>query len=217
MHRRVPGDRWLLACVAALAMMSGAARAVADDTRELKAREEFAAGRYQEALDLFAKLYAETLHPVYLRNIGRCYQNLGDPDRAIISFRDYLRKHKTISADERKEVEAFIAEMEDAEEARRVPPRRHRPRLRPRRPRRRRRSRRCRPRPSRRVRARRPRRLVTAPGGGAHEESSPVYTRWWFWTIVGAAAVGAGLGIAAATGAFTKTQDAGCMAGYTCQ
>ncbi len=216
MHRRVPGDRWLLACVAALAMMSGAARVVADDTRELKAREEFAAGRYQQALDLFAKLYAETLHPVYLRNIGRCYQNLGDPDRAIISFRDYLRKHKTISAEERKDVEAFIAEMEELKKQRgasatpppetsTAPPQA---------------ASTITPLPSAPEPASSgaaPEALVTVPGGGAHEESSPVYTRWWFWTIVGAAAVGAGLGIAAATGAFTKTQDAGCMAGYTCQ
>jgi hypothetical protein len=215
-HRRVRGDRWLLACVAALAMMSGAARAVADDTRELKAREEFAAGRYQQALDLFAKLYAETLHPVYLRNIGRCYQNLGDPDRAIISFRDYLRKHKTISVEERKDVEAFIAEMEELKKQRgasatpppetsTAPPQA---------------ASTITPLPSAPEPASSgaaPEALVTVPGGSAHEASSPVYTRWWFWTIVGAAAVGAGLGIAAATGAFTKTQDAGCMAGYTCE
>ena len=86
----------LASVVVTLALTFVAAPAVAVDARELKAREEFAAGRYQAALDIFAKLYAETLHPIYLRNVGRCYQNLGDPDRAIISFRDYLRKHKTI-------------------------------------------------------------------------------------------------------------------------
>ena len=48
----------------------------ADNATELKAREAFAAGRYEDALNLFAKLYAETLHPVYLRNIGRCHQKL---------------------------------------------------------------------------------------------------------------------------------------------
>ena len=48
---------------------------------------------------------------------------------------------------------------------------------------------------------------MTAPRGPAAEESSPVYTRWWFWTIVAAAAVGAGVGIAAATGVFDRDQD----------
>ena len=110
-HRRVT-HRWL-SCLVALVLTVVAARAAqAADTRELKAREEFAAGRFQQALDLFAKLYAETLHPVYLRNIGRCYQNLGDADHAIISFRDYLRKHENISTKERAEIEGFIAEME---------------------------------------------------------------------------------------------------------
>jgi tetratricopeptide (TPR) repeat protein len=211
----VSGDRWL-ACVVALGMMFAAARAVAGDTRELQAREEFAAGRYQQALDLFAKLYAETLHPVYLRNIGRCYQNLGDPDRAIISFRDYLRKHKTISVEERKEVDDFIAEMEQLRKqkagAATPPPETSTaapqaasaitplPSA---------------PEPANSGAAAEA--LVTAPGGGAHEESLPVYTRWWFWTIVGAAAVGAGLGIAAAAGAFTRVEDASCPMGYSCQ
>ena len=212
---------WFVALVIAL----GAARAgAAGDPRELKAREDFAAGRYQQALDVFAKLYAETLHPTYLRNIGRCYQNLGDPDKAIISFRDYLRKHKTITDEERKEVEGFIAEMEDlkkqhaasgpAPETSTAPPKTASssasnsastlttlPTA---------------PAPKTSGGAT-PEALVTMPASHPSEESSPVYTRWWFWTLIGAAAVGAGLGIAAATGALTKTQDAGCRTGYTCQ
>src|SRR5512136_713445 len=82
------------------------------DTREMQAREAFAAGNYQEALDIYTKLYAEKLHPTYLRNIGRCYQNLGQPERAISSFREYLRKAKDLPGDERAEVEGYIKEME---------------------------------------------------------------------------------------------------------
>jgi tetratricopeptide (TPR) repeat protein len=195
--------------VVAVALTAVAARAVAADARELKAREEFAAGRYQEALDLFAKLYAESLHPIFLRNIGRCYQNLGDPDKAVISFRDYLRKHKTIQPDERAEIEGFIVEMEalksrrEAEALREartgaaastitpVPPA---------------------PQPSSAPEA-----LVAAPSAHPSDESSPVYTRWWFWTLAGAVAVGAAAGIAAATGAFTTTRDGVCLDGFLCQ
>jgi tetratricopeptide (TPR) repeat protein len=201
----------------ALALTLGAARAeAAGDQREIKAREEFVAGRYQQALDLFAKLYAETLHPVYLRNIGRCYQNLGDADKAIITFRDYLRKNKAIAPDERAEIESFIAEMEELKKQKAggvaatpepsftppgaastvtpLPPA---------------------PEPKSSVAA--PDALVTAPAGPAHEESPPVYKRWWFWTLVGAAAVGAGLGIAAAGGAFTTTTEGKCLTGYECE
>jgi len=199
--------------VLALALVVGAARAAgAADARELKAREDFAAGRYQQALDAFAKLYAETVHPTYLRNIGRCYQNMGDPDRAIISFRDYLRKKKEITPEERAEVEGFIAEMEALKKRRSGVPAS---------------SSGDTPPPTSSITP-----LPTAPepksGGAAPEvlvsqparpaeESSPVYMRWWFWTIVGAAAVGAGIGIAAATGAFTTTKNADCVSGYTCK
>jgi tetratricopeptide (TPR) repeat protein len=82
------------------------------ETRELRAREAFATGRYQEALDLYGKLYAEKLHPTYLRNIGRCYQKLKDPDKAIDSFRDYLRRAQKISAAEQGEIDGYIADME---------------------------------------------------------------------------------------------------------
>jgi hypothetical protein len=75
---RSPRTRAGLALVVGILMAIFATRAMgAPDPRELKAREDFAGGRYQEALDLFARLYAESLHPNYLRNIGRCYQNLG--------------------------------------------------------------------------------------------------------------------------------------------
>lgn len=53
------------------------------DRRELEARTSFARGDYDQALSLYVGLYAETLHPTYLRNIGRCYQQLRQPGRAI--------------------------------------------------------------------------------------------------------------------------------------
>jgi tetratricopeptide (TPR) repeat protein len=200
--------------------------AAAPDKRELEAREDFAAGRYQEALEVFAKLYAEKLHPVYLRNIGRCYQNLAQPDRAISSFREYLRKMKHISADERAEIEGYIHEMEDLakkqaadanaagktegkaatdakapvepltpggdhaannESTGRVPP----------------------PPPPGSASTS----LVVAQTGPTEgmpaTADQPLYTRWWFWGVVGVVVVGAAVGTAAALGAFGK-KDASC-------
>jgi tetratricopeptide (TPR) repeat protein len=188
------------------------------DQRELRAREAYAVGRYQEALDLFGKLYAETLHPNYLRNIGRCYQNLGDPDRAVISFRDYLRKSKTLSADERIEIDGYIKEMEDlkakresakaaeaanasdkppvAPAAATVVPAASAPAS-----------------PSSGT----PGTDLTARPGSRPpaDEAQPLYTRWWFWTAIGGAAA-LTLGIAAGAGAFTKTVDAKCPPPYKC-
>jgi tetratricopeptide (TPR) repeat protein len=87
------------------------ARAEKVDPREQTARAFFATGKYQDAIQIYAQMFAERPHPNHLYNIGRCYQNMGDPDHAIPSFREYLRKAK-IDAAGRKEVEGFIKEME---------------------------------------------------------------------------------------------------------
>jgi hypothetical protein len=186
--------------------------AMAADQRELKAREAFAAQRYQDALDLFAKLYAETLHPIYLRNIGRCYQNLGQPDQAISSFRDYLRKAKNPTADETREIEGYIKEMEElkrqkaASASGSTPPADTSgsapvtplPSASP-------------PPPSSGATASA---VLTAPQPPP-EEAPPLYARWWFWAIVGGVVL-AGVGVAFATGVFTKTEDASCPMDRTC-
>lgn len=107
------GHRALAAVVVfVVALASPRAVLAAPDPRELQARQAYAAGRYEDAIELYSQLYAEKLHPVYLRNVGRCYQSLGKPDRAIASFREYLRKAKNLSADEKTEVQEFIAESE---------------------------------------------------------------------------------------------------------
>jgi hypothetical protein len=77
-------------------------------------------------LEIYVKLYAETLHPTYMRNIGRCYQSMGEPDKAIQAFREYLRKAPGLDTKQRAEVDRFIAEMEELKgqrlEAPRSPP-----------------------------------------------------------------------------------------------
>src|SRR5215471_17882594 len=109
---RVTGATAVAVLVMALSVGGAAAATAGDRQSEMKAREAFAAGRYDEALQLFAKLYAETLHPVYLRNIGRCHQKMREPDKAIDAFRDYLAKSKKLPADERAEIQGYIKEME---------------------------------------------------------------------------------------------------------
>jgi hypothetical protein len=205
--------RIVVGLVAVLALAAVARPVAAEvDRREMKAREDFGAGRYQDALDIFVKLYAEKLHPNYLRNIGRCYQNLGDPDKAISSFREYLRKAKNVTPDERSEVEGYIKEMEDLkkqrEQAATAPPPPP-----------------VQPLPSAvtpspvtdAAPSPRPPSLTlnNPPPPPPQEESRPVYTKWWFWTIIGVVVVG-GLGGAAAAGVFTKTKDAPCGGGMLC-
>jgi hypothetical protein len=169
-----------------------------DNSTELKAREAFAAGRYDDALNLFAKLYAETLHPVYLRNIGRCHQKLRQPEQAIDKFREYLAKEKKISADERKEIDGYIKEMETLREEQAkqntppppptvVTPVTPPPPLNPYPP----------PPPTATSSAT----LVAQP---APAEEAPIYKKWWFWTGIGVVAAGTIVAVLLLSGGTTK-------------
>lgn len=114
---------WIAAPLATMLAVPGSARA-ADPTRhastpaERQARGEEAArnfmqGRYDEALATYLDLYIQSDgRTEYLRNIGRCQQKLKQYPRAIESFKDYLRRGRHLSADERKEVQGFISESE---------------------------------------------------------------------------------------------------------
>jgi hypothetical protein len=187
---------------------------------EMKARESFAAGRYDEALQTFAKLYAETLHPVYLRNIGRCHQKMREPQKAIDAFQDYLAKTKTgkekIGADERAEIEGYIKDMtalRDEQARAAVAPTPPAP---------------VTPLPGTNAAqplpaapppvepsANPPAATLTATAPPpAQDEHHPIYTRWWFWTIIGVAVVGGVVGAVALSGGTTKpscTAPGGCM------
>ena len=172
----------VMVVLCALAFSPGAI-AAGYDGAEMKARTHFAAGEYKEALEIYARLYAETMHPTYLRNIARCHQNLGNPDKAISSFREYLRKAHDLTPDQRKEIEGYIAEMEhlkqskekSAEPAAAPPP--------------------AAPPPAAAPPAETTPPLVGPPtvtaSGTTGDDGGAFYTRAWFWGVVaGLAAAG---------------------------
>jgi tetratricopeptide (TPR) repeat protein len=110
--------RWLAVVLAISFAVTAPLRAQAQveqtqDEREVRARELFGFGKYAEALLIYGKLYAERAHPTYLRNMGRCYQNMGEADKAIGSFREYLRQARNLAPNERAIVEGYIREMEE--------------------------------------------------------------------------------------------------------
>jgi hypothetical protein len=190
-------------------MSAHAASAKSKDKREIKAREAFAQGHYEEALDLFAKLYAEKLHPTYLRNIGRCYQNLKMPEKAINAFNDYLRQGKDITVTEKNEVEGFIAEMEsmkkkqEAEAAAKAPPPPPPP-------------------PPAPIPVLTPSPeaapavdLTETPALANLEADQPFYSKGWFWGVVGVVVVAGVLGGLYLGGVFTPAGQ--CPSGTTCK
>ncbi|MEO8214993.1 MAG: hypothetical protein ABI560_17470 [Myxococcales bacterium] len=190
----------------------------APDAREMQARQAYAAGNYHDALDVYVQLYAEKLHPNFLRNIGRCYQNLGDPDKAINSFREYLRKAKDVSPTERAEVNGYIAEMEELKKQReretaaaaksteQSPREKQQGAL-------------AAPAPAAPPPEPAGVNLRAAgeppPSSSSSGTDTPLYQKWWFWGIIGGL-VATGVGVAAAAGVFTKTTDAACVPPRMC-
>jgi len=183
------------------------------DKREIKAREAFAEGRYQDALDLFTKLYAEKPHPTYQRNIGRCYQNLQQPDKAIDAFRAYLSEGKDISPAETKEVEGFIAEMETLKKKQEegqaasapFPPKATSPIPVPAAP----------PVEASHGSTAETASLTEAPSEPSPEGPQPSYKSGWLWGLVGGVVLVAVAGSLYAAGVFSRAGQ--CPSGVTCK
>ena len=185
-----------LLAAAALSLVAGGS-AVAEDQRDVKARQLFAVGKYAEALEIFGNLYAETLHPTYLRNVGRCWQNLREPDKAISSFSEYLRQGKNLSPTQRAEVEGYIHEMEELKRKQKAEATASsgevdlHPRL--------------------TTAAAPPPEAVVSAGPererGAEDTASPFYTRWWFWTLAAAVVAGGVAGAIVLSSGGTPSAD----------
>jgi hypothetical protein len=198
------GLRWALLftltvglALPAAAQTDPAPTSAATRQKEMAARKAFASSDWDRALDLFSDLYAQTLHPVYLRNIGRCHQKMRQPQKAIDAFQDYLAKNKHLGPGERQEIDGYIAEMERLrdEQARAPrpeatpapgPPPVNEP-LPP--------VPNAAPPPDTRA-------VVAAP----LPPDEPLYKKWWLWTAVGAVVAGAVVAAVAVShgGSMTK-------------
>ena len=118
----MPTAKFYASLIVVLSLLTSlrVAAAPASDKREIRARADFAAGRYQTALDTFVELFSENPDPVFLRNIARCHQKLEQPKLAIDRFREYLGKSQGLARDERTEIEGYIKEMEAMDAAQRA-------------------------------------------------------------------------------------------------
>jgi hypothetical protein len=115
------GVRQVVVMLCSAALAGSAPRALqgqqgqATDPRELEAKRECLAGRYQRGVELLAALFVETSEPIYLYNQGRCYEQNARLDQAVTSFREYVRNLRRAgeNAAEVAEVEARIKTLEE--------------------------------------------------------------------------------------------------------
>ena len=78
-------------------------------------RKHYADGEFNEAADHFVKAYDSTHAPELLYNLARCYEHLGEKERAADQYEMYLRMSP--DAEDRAEVEQKIAELKAVEPA----------------------------------------------------------------------------------------------------
>ena len=173
--------------LAASAALAGQARAAADGAagdrpgRVLfeQAEAKFNVGRFEEALVDYQAAYDVEPLPAFLFNIGQCYRNLGNFERAQFFFRRYTALDPR--SPNRPAAERLIAEMDRLAGERAGAPGGADPGP-----------------PSLDIRtsAAAPAAFVAAPGRAAAAPAPPVYRRAWFWVAVSAVVVAGGVAAA---------------------
>jgi hypothetical protein len=100
-HKAWPSSRWArrvlrstiscLAVFSALILAASSARA-GNEEFEREAKRACLAGEYAKGVSALADLYVKTNNPVYIFNQGRCFEQSGKYEEAIIRFREYQVK-----------------------------------------------------------------------------------------------------------------------------
>jgi len=81
------------------------------DTQERAAKKACLVGDVEKEVDILADLYVSTNNPTYLYNQGRCDEQNGKNDLAILRFKEYLRKANGLPAADEAAVRKKIDEL----------------------------------------------------------------------------------------------------------
>ena len=201
--RSFPGSMWMraipvlpLLCTIALCCSPGIALAqsfeIEEESREAAAehsrrgRRLYNLGWFQAALEAYSRAYEIYEAPGLLFNIGQCFRHLGDHRRAVFSYERYLRDApdatnralvEELIAESREALENGNASTDEVEQVAGVAPADD---------------------AADRVAADT---QANVEVGQTEEEGSEeargrarLHRRWWFWTVVGALVIGAGVG-----------------------
>lgn len=180
----------ILAALVVVTLTSSAQADVAK-ARDLyqRATRAYNLQRFAQALELFQNAYNEKDDPVFLFNIGQCQRQLGQKQEAVLSYRAYLRESP--NPPNRDEVQGLITNLEKAihqdEAARNGPPPGT---LRPGETPKEEATRQATPVPTEKESP-----ALTKAAPPPAPERTPLYKKWWLWTIVGVVVVGAGVGL----------------------
>lgn len=63
------------------------------ESKERAAKTACMSGDYAKGVALLAEMFVSTGKPIYIFNQGRCFEQSGKYEEAIVRFREFLRKH----------------------------------------------------------------------------------------------------------------------------
>ncbi|MCC6999080.1 MAG: tetratricopeptide repeat protein [Deltaproteobacteria bacterium] len=168
--------------------------------------EAYNLGEFSKAADLFKQAYKTKADPVFLFNVAQSLRLDKKPGEAAVFYRSFLRNMP--QAPNKLEVEQQIKDMDAAqavldaeakkkaeeEERRRIEEEERRKKI---------------PDPS----------DVNVPPGGDQlppgDGPKPIYKKWWFWTAIGAVAVGATVAVVVLAGGSEEVSPPGSDLGNT--
>jgi len=173
---------FLLRCAVVITVTVITAQPVLADNKEAarqafrRAQQNYNLADYAQALTDFKEAYRNYEDPSFLFNIAQCERMLNHKREAVRAYRTYLAS--TTNAPNRNDVAELIRKLDEdikAEDAAAEAAR------------------------NRQIEAPPPTGTaavtLTSPPPPAAPPKTPVYKKWWLWTIVGVAAAGVGVGL----------------------
>lgn len=100
----------VVAMILPLLLATGDAGAASKESKERVAKTACLSGDYAKGVALLAELYVKTNDPNYLFNQGRCFEQNGKYEEAIVRFREYQRKNKDAGHPVDPDAEKHIAD-----------------------------------------------------------------------------------------------------------
>jgi hypothetical protein len=187
------------------------------ETQERTAQKACLLGDFKKGIEILADLYLDTHDPTYIYNHGRCLEQNGQNEPAILRFREYLRKAEGLSP---ADADAVRKRIDDLQPDRQGKPAPAEPAVVPT------------PVPETTtppatavgstippsaapVPTPEPLGLAQAAPNQEPPASPPVYKRWWFWTGVGVVVVG-GVVTAIVLSSKSAAKSPGCDNEGTC-
>jgi tetratricopeptide (TPR) repeat protein len=208
---------FIISALSAVAVLQGAARADrASDARGLfqEANAHFAVGEFNDAAEKYQQAYKLRQDPALLYDAAQSYRLAGNQQKALVLYRNYLQFYP--NAPNVDEVRSQIAKLQQAiaasEQAKTAPPTTTAEHAQPPPPE----TRPAEPPPSTSpappATSSQAAAVATPPASRA-DRTTPLYKKWWLWTIVGVVVVGAVVGgtvaATASSGKWSTTGDIG--------